>query len=93
MKIDVKYIETFWEHLCETVSTENIEVAVDEFDIDVEKIKHTNELSEEEAYTLMCDLVYMALNGLYYGDFDTTYEALVDACDFPEDLAEELLDF
>ena len=93
MKIDIKYIENFWEHLSDTVPTENMEYAIDEFDIDVEKVRNTNELSEEEATTLMCNLVYMAVNGLFSGDFDVVYDILVDVCEMPEDLAEELLDF
>ena len=51
MKIDVKYIENFWEHLSDTIPTENMEYEIDEFDIDVEKVRNTNELSEEEATT------------------------------------------
>lgn len=93
MKFEIKYLEAFWEYLCETVESENLEYAVDEFDIDVDKIKNTHELSEDEAYTLMHDLVYMTLNEIYSGDFDTTYDALLDGCGMPPELADEFLDF
>lgn len=93
MKLDIKYIENFWEYMRETFETENLEFAIDEFDIDVQKIENLNELSEEEAYTLMHDMVYMVLNEFFSGDFDTMFETLTDTIGMPEDLVEELLDF
>jgi hypothetical protein len=93
MKLDIKYIENFWEYMRETFETENLEFAIDEFDIDVQKIENLNELSEEEAYTLMHNMVYMVLNEFFSGDFDTMFETLTDTIGMPEDLVEELLDF
>lgn len=86
-----KHIKALWEYLNDAFEKEEIDSAVEEFEFEAEKLnpETLNELSEENARGLLFDLAYMAVNGLFGGDFHTWNEVLCYSLGFDE----ETIDF
>lgn len=86
-----KHIKVLWEYLNDAFEKEEIDSAVEEFEFEAEKLnpETLNELSEENARGLLFDLAYMAVNGLFGGDFHTWNEVLCYSLGFDE----ETIDF
>ncbi len=85
------YIEKLWEYLNEAFEPEEIENALIEFELDGTQFNPNTveEMSDEDARTLLFDLAYMAVNGLFGGDFHTWNEVLCYSLEFDE----ETIDF
>lgn len=86
-----KNLEALWEYLNDAFESEEMESAMQEFDFDAKGLSPAviEELSEEEARSLLFDMAYMAVNGLFGGDFHTWNEVLYYSLEFDE----ETLDF
>ena len=86
-----KHIKALWEYLNDAFEKEEIDSAVEEFEFEAEKLnpETLNELSGENARGLLFDLAYMAVNGLFGGDFHTWNEVLCYSLGFDE----ETIDF
>ena len=85
------YIEKLWEYLNDAFESEEIENALVEFELDATQFNPDiiEELSNEDARALLFDLAYMAVNGLFGGDFHTWNEVLCYSLEFDE----ETIDF
>lgn len=85
-----KNMQALWDYLNDAFE-EEIEGAIEEFAFDAEKMEPAvfAGLSEEEAQPLFFDLAYMAVNGLFGGDFHTWNEVLYYSLEFDE----ETIDF
>ena len=81
-----------WEYLNDAFEKEEIDSAVEEFEFEAEKLnpETLNELSEENARGLLFDLAYMAVNGLFGGDFHTWNEVLCYSLGFDEETIDYL---
>ena len=88
-------IKALWEYLSNAFELEEIEAAFNEtmegFEFDVENMKPSaiDDLSDAEARTLLFDIGYMAVNGLFGGDWGTWDEVLRYSLEFDE----ETIDF
>ena len=85
------YTEKLWEYLNDTFEPEEIENVLVEFELDATQFNPDiiEELSDEDARALLFDLAYMAVNGLFGGDFHTWNEVLYYSLEFDE----ETIDF
>ncbi len=88
-------IKALWKYLNDAFEPEDIETAfketVEGFGFEPAKInaEMIDALSENEARTLFFDIGYMAVNGLFGGDFHTWNEVLFYSLEFDE----ETIDF
>lgn len=91
-------IIVLWEYLSASFEIDEIEAAFNEtiesFEFNVEKMKPSviEELSDEEARRLFFDIGYMAVNGLFGGDWGTWNEVLCYSLNFDEETI-DFLDF
>ena len=75
-------IITLWSYLTEAFDIDNIAAAfeetIDGFEFSVDKFsaEAIAELSEDNAKALLFDMGYMAVNGLFGGDWDTWLDVL-----------------
>lgn len=84
-------IKALWEYLNEAFESEEIEATAQEFDFDTARLTpdRLSALPEGESSGVLFDLAYMAVNGLFGGDFHTWNEVLCYSLGFDE----ETLDF
>ena len=84
-------IKALWEYLNEVFESEEIEAAAQEFDFDTTRLDPDSlaALPEGESSGVLFDLAYMAVNGLFGGDFDAWNEVLYYSLEFDE----ETIDF
>lgn len=90
--MDVKHnIKKLWNYLNDAFDSEEIENAIQEFEFKSEKLNSRilENLSEDDAKSLLFDLSYMAVNGLFGGNFYTWNEILFYSLEFDE----ETIDF
>lgn len=86
-----KKVKALWEYLNAAFDAEQIEDAIQEFNFDTKKLDPAilTNMSEESARGLLFDMAYMAINGLFGGDFHTWNEVLYYSLEFDE----ETIDF
>ena len=84
-------IEKLWEYILDVFETEELSAAVEEFEFDTNQLEESSldSLSEEESRSLLFDLGYMAVNGLFGGNFHMWNEVLTYSLEFDE----ETIDF
>lgn len=86
-----KNLEALWEFLNNEFDADEIENAAEECELDTAQFDSAvlDTLSEDSARALLFDLAYMAINGLFGGDFGTWNEVLYYNLQFDE----ETIDF
>lgn len=84
-----KNTERLWKYIKNAFDDEELECAIKEFEIDEHVLKNLDTLTEDDARMLLSDLAYMAVNGLFGGDFHTWNEVLCCSLQFDE----ETIDF
>ena len=84
-------IEKLWEYILDEYETEELSAAVEEFEFDTNQLEESNldSLSEEESRSLLFNLGYMVVNGLFGGNFHMWNEVLTYSLEFDE----ETIDF
>lgn len=84
-------VKALWEYLNAAFDAEQIEGAMQEFEFDAKELDPAtlSILSEESARGLLFDMAYMAVNGLFGGDFHTWNEVLCYSLEFDD----ETIDF
>lgn len=90
--IKAKHLEKLWKYIKDMFEDE-LEEVINEFEFDTSRVESIDMLSDDEILDVASELVYMALNGFYSGDFDTMYETLTESIKLPKSVAEELLDW
>ena len=82
-----KNINQLWSYLNTAFEPERIQEAIEEFDFDVKQLEPTALLSvsDDIARVILFDLAYMAINGLFGGDFDTWNEVLLYSLQFDKE--------
>ncbi len=85
-------LNSLWEYLTDTFEFDEIMSAAEEFELDTTQMNSDvlSKLSDEEIRGLMFDLAYMAVNGLFGGDFHTWNEVLRYSLGFDEETIELL---
>ena len=80
-------IKALWEYLNEAFESEENEAAAQEFDFDTTRLDPDSlaALPEGESSDVLFDLAYMAVNGLFGGDFDAWNEVLYYSLEFDEE--------
>ena len=75
MKEDIKRL---WEYLNDAFEEDEVKDATDEFSFESEKMsdESLDNMSDENLRSLFFDMAYMAVNGLFGGDFHTWNEVL-----------------
>ena len=74
----VRDLNILWAYLVETFPRTPLKAVFEEFERDIGEFDIIPEanLSDKEAQSLLFDLGYVAVEGLFGGDFDTWYEVL-----------------
>ena len=85
-------LKSLWQYLTEAFESDEIMSAAEEFEFDTTQMNSDvlSKLSDEEIRGLMFDLAYMAVNGLFGGDFHTWNEVLRYSLGFDEETIELL---
>ena len=82
-------LKKLWKYISNTFEEDELECAMNEFEMSKDAFTDLEELTEDDARSLLFDLAYMAVNGLFGGDFHTWNEVLCYSLQFDE----ETIDF
>lgn len=90
-----KDLQDFWEYVKEMFDEEEIEDALINSDFDIDSLSEDNilELSNSEVKSMYADLVYIIMNELGDGDFDTMYDILSENMCLEKEDIDFLLDW
>lgn len=93
--LKVEDLHDFWSYIKDVFEEEEIEDALSNSNFDETRLSEDNidELSDDEVKFLYADLVYIVLNELGNGDFDTMYEILSETLCLAEEDINYLLDW
>lgn len=88
-------ILNFWNYVISTCETDDINDMVKEFGFDIERLTERNlsGLTANELATLFADVVYMVLNGVGNGDFQTMYSILSETLGIDSDVIDSVLNY
>ena len=80
-------LKSLWQYLTEAFESDEIMSAAEEFEFDTTQmhLDNLNKLSDDEIRGLLFDVAYMAVNGLFGGDFHTWNEVLRYSLGFDEE--------
>lgn len=80
-------LKSLWQYLTEAFESDEIMSAAEEFEFDTTQMNpdNLNKLSDDEIRGLLFDVAYMAVNGLFGGDFHTWNEVLRYSLGFDEE--------
>lgn len=84
----------FWNLICANFDADEIEEVLESNEFDPAKLETENlkKLDDDEIRILFANLVYIALNEFFGGDFETTYDVLSDI-GVDQETIDYLLDF
>lgn len=82
-------LKKLWKYVSNAFEEEELECVMNEFEMSRNAFADLDELTEDDARSLLFDLAYMAVNGLFGGDFHTWNEVLCYSLQFDE----ETIDF
>ena len=88
-------IKKFWDYNVEEFGKDEISWVVEDFGFDLSRIEDEalESASEEELKVLYADIVYMILNELNSGDFNSMYDVLSDIMELSKEDIDYLLDW
>ena len=88
-------IKKFWDYNVEEFGKDEISWVVEDFGLDLSRIEDEalESASEEELKVLYADIVYMILNELNSGDFNSMYDVLSDIMELSKEDIDYLLDW
>lgn len=88
-------ILNLWNYVTSTCDEDDIDGMIEEFSFDIEKINFhkLNELAAPELVNLFADMVYMILNGVGNGDFETMYSILSENIGVDSDVIDSVLNY
>ncbi len=93
--ITMKDVQNFVNYINEAFGKKDVKLALTNNDFDVSNLKeeNLNNMSDSELLTLYGNIVYIILNELGNGDFETMYDVLSDTMGLNEETVNCLLDW
>ena len=93
--IGIKDINKFWRYINNCFDAEEIDYAIEKMGFEINRLdnREWKKLSDEELKGLYGDMVYMVLNELSSGDFETMYDVLSENMGLSQEDISYLLDY